>query len=213
LDGGTLAEMAVGAGGDEPTASVNMDFDYNKNRYRSSATVDERSRFTSSTNPTAVTTLSKLGLRSATSSLFDRNNDEQSFDQQFDDMDDEEIMTAVGSMHWSRTGSNQKNVNAAFMNDIANRVRPFEVMVPPGMLGLVIDAPNGSVPVIRAIKPSSVLYPHVQVGDRLISVDHQNVTNMTAIEVSNLITQKQHLNRVFVLCRLISESQPVTKPM
>ena len=206
LDGGTLPEMAVGTGGDEPTASVNMDFDYNKNRYRSSATVDERSRFTSSTNPTAVTSLSKLGLRSATSSLFDRNNDDQSFDQQFADMDDEEIMTAVGSMNWSRAGSNDKRVNAAIMNDIANRVRPFEVMVPPGMLGLVIDSPNGSVPVIRAIKPTSVLFPQVQVGDRLISVDHQNVTNMSATQVSNLITQKQHQNRVFVFCRLVSES-------
>ena len=208
LDGGTLPEMAVGTGGDEPTASVNMDFDYNKNRFRSSATVDERSRFTASTNPTAVTSLSKLGLRSATSSVFDRNNDEQSFDQQFADMDDEEIMTAVGSMNWSRTGgSNDRNANAAAMNDIANRVRPFEVVAPPGMLGLVIDSPNGSVPLIRAIKPTSVLYPQVQVGDRLISVDHQNVTSMSATEVSNLITQKQHLNRVFVLCRLVSESQ------
>jgi hypothetical protein len=207
LDGGTMHDMALGAAGDEPTASVNMDFDYNKNRYRSSATVDEHSRFTSSTNPTAFTTLSKLGMRSATSSLFDRNNDEQSFDQQFADMDDEEIMTAVGSMNWSRTRSNDKDANAALMNDIANRVRPFEVMVPPGMLGLVIDSPNGSVPVIRAIKPSSVLYPQVQVGDRLISVDHQNVTNMTATQVSHLITQKQNQNRVFVFCRLMSESQ------
>jgi hypothetical protein len=209
LDGGTLPEMAAGTGDDEPTASVNMDFDYNKNQYRSSATVDERSRFTSSTNPTAVTTLSKLGLRSATSSLFDRNNDEQSFDQQFADMDDEEIITAVGSMNWSRPASNDKNLNsAAMMNDIANRVRPFEVIVPPGMLGLVIDSPNGSVPVIRAIKPTSVLYPQVKVGDRLISVDHQNVTNMSATQVSNLITQKQHQNRTFVFCRLVSESQP-----
>lgn len=207
LDGGTIPDMALGAAGDEPTASVNMDFDYNKNRYRSSATVDEHSRFTSSTNPTAFTTLSKLGMRSATSSLFDRNNDDQSFDQQFADMDDEEIMTAVGSMNWSRTRSNDKDANAALMNDIANRVRPFEVMAPPGMLGLVIDSPNGSVPVIRAIKPSSVLYPQVQVGDRLISVDHQNVTNMTATQVSHLITQKQNQNRVFVFCRLMSESQ------
>ena len=219
LDGGTMHDMALGAAGDEPTASVNMDFDYNKNQFRSAATVDERSRFTSSTNPTAFTTLSKLGMRSATSSLFDRNNDEQSFDQQFADMDDEEIMTAVGSMNWSRATRSNNNKDAAnanvalIMNDIANRVRPFEVTVPPGMLGLVIDSPNGSVPVIRAIKPSSVLYPQVQVGDRLISVDHQNVTNMSATQVSLLITQKQNHNRVFVFCRLMSESQQNSWPI
>lgn len=200
LDGGTLPDMVLGNGGDEPTASVNNDFDYNKNRYRSSASgADEQSRFTSSTNPTAFTSFSKLGIRNMPSSV----DDDQTFEQQFADMDEEEIMTAVGSMNWTaRSRINNNNSSSALMNDIANRVRPFEVMVPPGMLGLVIDTPNGSVPVIKAIKPTSVLYPQVQVGDRLISVDQQNVTNMSSLEVSRLITQKQHQKRVFVFCRL-----------
>jgi PDZ domain len=207
LDGGTMHDMAFDTAVDERTASVNMDYDFNRNQYRSSSTADERSRFTSSTNPTAFTTLSKLGMRSATSSVFDRNNDAMSFDQQFANMDDEEIMTAVGSMPISRIRSNT-NANTTAMNEIANRIRPFEVMVPPGMLGLVIDTPNESVPVIRAIKPTSVLYPQVQVGDRLISVDQQNVTSMTALQVSQLITQKQNQNRIFVLCRLLQAPPP-----
>ena len=202
LDGGTLPEMIRGAGGDEATASINMDFDFGKNQYRFPPADEERSRWTSST--AAFTTLSKLGIRGSLDANAD-DDDDLSFDRQFaDTMDDEEIMTAVGSMNWSRASG---HVRAAAAADMAHRIRPFEVRVPPGMLGLVMDSPNGSVPVIRAIKPSSVLYPQVQVGDRLISVDHENVTNMSAIQVSNLITQKQDQHRVFVFCRLLSEIQ------
>ena len=67
---------------------------------------------------------------------------------------------------------------------------------------MVVDTPNGGVPVVRAIKADSVLNGSVQVGDRLISVDHVNVTSMSALEVSNLISLKQHQQRLLIFCRL-----------
>jgi C-terminal processing protease CtpA/Prc len=66
----------------------------------------------------------------------------------------------------------------------------------------VVDTPNGGVPVVRAIKPDSVLTGRVQVGDRLISVDHQDVTSMSALEVSSLISLKQNSPRLLVFVRL-----------
>ena len=82
------------------------------------------------------------------------------------------------------------------------RPKPFEVRAPPGMLGMVIDTPNGGVPVVRAIKPDSILTGRVQIGDRLISVDHQDVTSMSALEVSNLISVRSNRQRLLVFVRL-----------
>jgi hypothetical protein len=61
---------------------------------------------------------------------------------------------------------------------------------PPGKLGVVIDTPNDGAPVVHAVKDSSVIADQIQVGDKLISVDTDNVTNMTAIKVSKLISRK-----------------------
>ncbi|KAL7581628.1 hypothetical protein ACA910_022180 [Epithemia clementina (nom. ined.)] len=72
----------------------------------------------------------------------------------------------------------------------------FEVVVPPGKLGMVIDTPNGGVPAVRAIKPESVLASKVKVGDRLIAVDGDDVTAMTTVQVSKLISLKSDQQRV-----------------
>mgnify|MGYP003476962043 FL=1 len=82
-------------------------------------------------------------------------------------------------------------------------MKPFEVKAPPGLLGMVVDTPyGGGVPVVRAIKPDSILTGKVLIGDRLISVDREDVTKMSAFEVSNLISLKQNQQRVLVFVRL-----------
>jgi C-terminal processing protease CtpA/Prc len=45
-------------------------------------------------------------------------------------------------------------------------------------------------PVVHAVKDSSVIADLIQVGDKLVAVDDENVTNMTAIKVSKLISKK-----------------------
>lgn len=77
----------------------------------------------------------------------------------------------------------------------------FEVTVPPGKLGMVIDTPNGGVPVVHAIKSESILSNRVKVGDRLVAVDEEDVTAMTAVQVSKLISLKSDQERVLSFVR------------
>ena len=193
LGGGTLPnEFAFGQ--DEPTASVNMDYDYNRNQYRvPDAEERTQSQFTTASNPTTFTNFSKLGLLGQADFAAD---DDHSFEEQFAELDDEIRST-------QKYDAPQVNNNSG---NLSNRVKPFEVRAPPGKLGMVVDTPNGGVPVVRAIKADSVLNGSVQVGDRLISVDHVNVTSMSALEVSNLISLKQHQQRLLIFCRLTPPS-------
>ena len=190
---------------DEPTASVNLDFDYNNNQYRSD--VEDRSRtvFTEATGPTSFTNFtSKFGMNGE--AMF---SDDASFDELYADMEDTTDVndkTANNNSHRVATTNHPSHLHNNNNNKIANMVKPFEIRAPPGKLGMVVDTPNGGVPVVRAIRPDSVLHGNVLVGDRLISVDNKDVTNMTAVEVSSLISLKQHQSRLLVFCRI--QQQP-----
>ena len=177
LAGLNLMEGGNNQGEDEPTASVNLDYDFDRQQYRSDVE-DIRSR--SQMESTAFTNYSKLGLLG--DSVF---ADDMSFEQQFADEEDEPM---------TDTDDNNNSKN--------KKPKPFEVRAPPGMLGMVIDTPNGGVPVVRAIKPDSILTGRVQIGDRLITVDQVDVTSMTALEVSNLISVKSSGQRLLVFVRL-----------
>lgn len=158
--------MTETGAGDEPTASVNLDYDFGKNRYRSDATEDP----SRSEAPTMFSHRTRLGLLG--DAVFD---DDNSLDQQYALNEHEEV---------------------------SNRLRPFEVRAPPGLLGMVVDTPDGGgCPIVRALKPDSSLVNQVQVGDRLVSVDHQDVTKLTAFQVSNIISEKQNQTRVLVFVR------------
>lgn len=78
----------------------------------------------------------------------------------------------------------------------------INVRAPPGKLGMVIDTPSGGMPVVHAIKDTSVLANEVKVGDRLLSVDGEDCTCMSAMQVSKLISQRaQNASRAFVFSR------------
>ena len=189
---------------DEPTASVNLDYDYNRNQYRSD--IEDRSRTvytetTGSGGPTTITNFTKLGMNGE--SIY--ADDDMSFEQLYADMDHDDMIPSSSHHHTSTMMHPQSHM--------ANRVKPFEVRAPPGKLGMVVDTPNGNVPVVRAIKPDSVLIGSVQIGDRLISVDHTDVTNMSALDVSSLISLKQHQTRTLIFCRVAPSSpQQTTSP-
>jgi hypothetical protein len=83
--------------------------------------------------------------------------------------------------------------------DIEDR---FEIDAPAGKLGMVIDTPSGGVPFVHAIKSSSVLADRVQIGDRLISVDDEDTTGLTAMQVSKMISGKaENRSRILVFLR------------
>ena len=66
----------------------------------------------------------------------------------------------------------------------------LEILAPAGKLGVVIDTPDDGAPVVHAVKDSSVIADQIQVGDKLIAVDEEDVRSMTAIKVSKLISKK-----------------------
>ena len=97
--------------------------------------------------------------------------------------------------------------DASFEQQFAEPEERYDVVAPAGKLGMVIDTPNGGMPVVHAIKDTSVLADRVQVGDRLLSVDGEDCTALTAMQVSKLISLKSEKPaRVLVFAR--SRSAP-----
>jgi len=82
--------------------------------------------------------------------------------------------------------------NAAFRDPNAATTKEvfLDIYAPPGKLGVVIDTPDDGAPVVHAIKDSSVIANKLQVGDKLVAVDDEDVRTMTAINVSKLISRK-----------------------
>ena len=89
------------------------------------------------------------------------------------------------------------------------------IYAPSGVLGVVIDTPpssssstngnndnssssssnGGGRPVVHAIKDTCPIRDEIHVGDILIAVDDIDVTAMTAVEVSRLISRKSNQER------------------
>ncbi|KAL3796864.1 hypothetical protein HJC23_008817 [Cyclotella cryptica] len=67
----------------------------------------------------------------------------------------------------------------------------LEIYAPPGKLGVVIDVPpQATTPLVHAIKDTCPIRNEIFVGDQLLAVDDEDVTSMTAMEVSRLISRK-----------------------
>eukprot|EP00536_Pseudo-nitzschia_multiseries_P004400 jgi/Psemu1/253561/estExt_Genewise1Plus.C_730030 len=66
----------------------------------------------------------------------------------------------------------------------------IHIFAPPGKLGVVIDTPDDGAPVVHAVKDTSVIADRIIVGDKLVSVDDEDVRSMTAIKVSKMISRK-----------------------
>ena len=80
---------------------------------------------------------------------------------------------------------------AQFRGAMGNvREELIDIYAPPGKLGVVIDTPDDGAPVVHAVKDSSVIADKLQVGDKLVAVDDEDVRSMTAIKVSKLISRK-----------------------
>jgi len=76
------------------------------------------------------------------------------------------------------------------------------VIAPAGKLGIVVDNQTGDMPVVHAIKETSVLNGKVHVGDYLLSVDEIDCRGLSAVQVSRLISsRRQSAVRTLVLQR------------
>mmetsp|Transcript_22551 Transcript_22551/g.34383 ORF Transcript_22551/g.34383 Transcript_22551/m.34383 type:complete len:265 (+) Transcript_22551:173-967(+) len=72
----------------------------------------------------------------------------------------------------------------------------LEIHAPAGKLGLVIDTPpDCSTPVVHAIKDTCPIRSEIYVGDKLVAVDDVDVREMSATEVSRVISKKSGQER------------------
>lgn len=76
------------------------------------------------------------------------------------------------------------------------------VVAPEGPLGIVLDNPLGTFPVIYAIRETSSLIGKVSVGDLLTSVDEVDCRGMSSHNVSLFLNSRSnHPERTLVLAR------------
>jgi len=81
----------------------------------------------------------------------------------------------------------------------------LDIYAPAGKLGVVIDTPDDGAPVVHAVKDTSPIAEKVQVGDKLVAVDDEDVRAMTAIKVSKLISRKSNnASRKLTIIRHVS---------
>lgn len=86
------------------------------------------------------------------------------------------------------TGANSTSVGPSRPNDDTGET--IEILAPPGKLGIVIDTPDGELPVVHTVKKGSALAGLVRVGDRLLAVDDEDVCLWTAVDISRLLAGK-----------------------
>lgn len=119
--------------------------------------------------------------------------------------------TSQSKLGFSQMGESIFSDDASFEEQYSepDEQVPFEITVPAGKLGMVIDTPNGGFPIVHAIKDTSILSEKVRVGDRLVSVDGQDCTTMTAVQVSKLISLKSDQDsRILVFVRSRTRPNP-----
>lgn len=151
-----------------------------------------------------------------TASVNDYDYTQEYLERQGIAVDNRERFTSIDSGRGSTNSTSVPKVGNVNLADDASFEEQFldgpeerlEVDVPAGKLGMVIDTPDGGVPVVHAIKLESVLADRVQVGDRLISVDDQDVTKMSAVQVSKLISLKSDQDRVLAFLRSRQRDAP-----
>jgi len=85
--------------------------------------------------------------------------------------------------------SDDESFDAQYQNQNVT-VEELTFEAPAGKLGVVIDTPDDGAPIVFGIKDSSAIAHMLHVGDKLIRVDETDVTSMTAIKVSKLISRK-----------------------
>lgn len=92
--------------------------------------------------------------------------------------------------YYGNDTSNRRPSSHLIQSPHSKREEMLEIYAPPGLLGVVIDTPGGASPVVHAIKDTCPIRREIYVGDKLVAVDDVDVRNMTAVDVSKLISKK-----------------------
>jgi len=196
--------MATGAHGEDRTASVASNYDYarqflgggtTQGRNRLESTGEDSDAFEVSQNSSSALNINGPGGLAATHAVF---VDDASFDEVFDPRDKDSDYDVDDDENITGGNKNNNNTNSSTVKHVK-----FRVDVPCGKLGMVIDTPNGGAPLVHAMKPDSVLADRVQQGDYLVEFDGQDVRKLSAVAVSQLISEKSDQERVMYFVRRV----------
>ena len=99
--------------------------------------------------------------------------------------------------------ASQTHISQLIQHPQQLREELLEIYAPAGKLGVVIDTPStSSTPVVHAIKDTCPIRNEIRVGDKLVAVDDEDVREMTAVQVSRLISKKSgQQNRKLTIIR------------
>ncbi|KAL7556930.1 hypothetical protein ACA910_006174 [Epithemia clementina (nom. ined.)] len=93
---------------------------------------------------------------------------------------------------WARFGPEYEDKNNILFVD-----------VPGGRLGVIVDTPDDGPALVYALRRHSTLRGQLKVGDRLLAINGEDVTDYTATYITDLITDLSHEPaRTFTLMRL-----------
>eukprot|EP00588_Corethron_pennatum_P021422 CAMPEP_0194315726 /NCGR_PEP_ID=MMETSP0171-20130528/12523_1 /TAXON_ID=218684 /ORGANISM="Corethron pennatum, Strain L29A3" /LENGTH=659 /DNA_ID=CAMNT_0039071665 /DNA_START=176 /DNA_END=2155 /DNA_ORIENTATION=- len=98
-----------------------------------------------------------------------------------------------------------------FLNPDGSCSKKVICVVLPGKLGIVVDKVDDGFPVVDAIRSSSPLAKVVVRGDRLFSIDDENVSDLSAMHVSKIISERRHNpERILVFVRKMPTSNRIS---
>ena len=80
----------------------------------------------------------------------------------------------------------------------------IEIYAPAGKLGVILDTPGDGLPIVHEIRPDSVMKGVIQIGDRIIALDGEDVRYKSAGIVSAMISRKMdNETRKFSIIRTV----------
>jgi len=89
---------------------------------------------------------------------------------------------------------------SAFLD--TNSEHTVTIIAPKGKLGVVVQNRGGGSPFVSDIREGSVLEGQIQLNDRILSVDDQDVRELKAFHISKILASKnQNSARKIVVSR------------
>ena len=82
----------------------------------------------------------------------------------------------------------------------------IHVFAPSGKLGIALDTPdNSGAPIVHYVKEVSPIYQKVLAGDKLVAIDDEDVSYLTAIQISKILNRKSsQVTRKLTVLRAIA---------
>ena len=104
-----------------------------------------------------------------------------------------------GASRTSRTSRKSMTSHRTHPSSIARRNK-VTVVTPPGKIGIILaNKADTKGTVVSGVRTTSVLAEKVSPGDRIISIDGEDVSRMTVSEITTIMARKSEFERTLVV--------------